>query len=277
MRSVLRAGTVLPLFFLMSFILLASALAESDPRQELVLMTWNVRGYPENTASKRDFFNEALLSIEADILCVQEIKDSEVVSDFVNDTDYARYAFTDIEEDGQDNAVFVMSDVYMNDYRAVDPIGFQHHPKAVYVAYEGFDAVLINVHLAYTDTAKRRQEWGLLADFANRAMEIDPDVIIAGDVNTEENESWDTVENLASTLGFHVLSPMGPNATPTNYGQTPHWFDHILVSPDLFTEEAIAAWTVLFADREIANGVSDHKPVVGLFRTSPGYRDRKTE
>ncbi|MCK4246401.1 endonuclease/exonuclease/phosphatase family protein [Candidatus Bipolaricaulota bacterium] len=244
----------------------------------LVLMTWNVQGYPEGTEVKRELFSTAIGGIGAHVLCVQEIKGIGVVKDFVtNEVGYTQYAFTDDRSEGKDNAIFAFSDVSMDDGRVSDPAGFQFEAKAVYVAYGGFDAVLITVHLSYKDTDKRKEEWALLADFVNQALEIDPDVIVAGDVNTKGKEDWDTIENLAMTLGLQILSPVGPNATPTNYGQSPHWFDHILVSSDLFTEEAIAGYTVLFADTGTATDVSDHRPVVALFRTDPEYCDREVE
>jgi endonuclease/exonuclease/phosphatase family metal-dependent hydrolase len=246
----------------------------------LVLMTWNVRGYPEpeGEEARRELFSTAIAGLGAHILCVQEIKDSNVVSDFVRDeVGYARYAFLDDPSEGKDNAIFVVPDVYMSDTRAIDPLGFQFHAKAVYVAYGGFDAVLITVHLAFGNKDQRQAEWNLLAGFVEDALEIDPDVIVAGDMNIEEEEDWDVIESLAATLGLLVLSPVGPNATPTNYAQGPKWYDHILVSPDLFMEEAIASWTVVFADTETAKVVSDHRPVVAMFRTDSQYCDREKE
>lgn len=243
----------------------------------LVLMTWNVRGYPEpeDEEARRELFSTTIAGIGAHILCIQEICNAQVVSDFVaNEVGYARYAFTDDPSEPKDNAIFVASDVYVSDTSAIDPQGFQFHAKAVYVAYGGFDAVLITVHLTYGDDEQRQAEWGLLTVFVEAALEIDPDVIVAGDVNIKGDEDWDTIENLAATLGLAVLSPVGPNATPTNYAQEPKWYDHILVSPDLFTEEAIGSWTVLLADIGTANGVSDHRPVVAMFRTDPQFCDR---
>ena len=79
----------------------------------------------------------------------------------------------------------------------VDPVGFQHPAQAAYVSYRGFDAVVVTVHLSWTDEDLRKAEKQLLQG--------DPDVIVAGDFKTTE----DGIEYLAQAIGLLVMAPPG--------------------------------------------------------------------
>jgi len=181
---------------------------------------------------------------------------------------FDKAAFQDVRADGKDNVIFFAPDVQMIDL--ADPPGFLHRAQAAYFRYQGFDAVIITIHLAWTDKEQRAKERELLTNVVRQALEADPDVIIAGDFNTTE-EPGDTILGLANALGLEILMPENTTIDTTYAGNN---YDYILVSPDLFNEEALNdCRIVVFDDEQIASKVSDHRPVIAGFRTDLAYSD----
>jgi len=235
---------------------------------ELLIVTWNVRGYPEDNAGERSWFHTELQRLRADVLCVQEIANQERVDEFLQtETSFTQVAFLD-STDGQDNALFATRSVTLEDLS--DPQGFRHPAQCARVSRGGFDAVVVTVHLSWADMDQREEEKGRLQGILSQALAIDPDVIVVGDFNTEGTD----IENLAETIGLEVLDPAGQAGVGTTYAE--HRYDHFLVSPDLAAEEAISCriQTYTGSDLDTAKQVSDHRPVVATFRTNPQYRDR---
>jgi len=169
-----------------------------------------------------------------------------------------------------DNAVFFVDEIQVLDLP--DPLGFQHPAQAVYFRYRGLDAVLITVHLSWSDAARRDKERSLLAGDVQAALQIDPDVIVAGDFNTTEREG-DEISSLAKSCGLSVLAADDPDIGTTTAGKN---YDFILVSPDLADEESLGSSHIVEfrpMDIEVAKAVSDHRPVVAQFRTDQQFSD----
>ncbi|MHC4739713.1 MAG: endonuclease/exonuclease/phosphatase family protein [Planctomycetota bacterium] len=237
------------------------------PEKHVLIATWNVRGYPEKTQERQEWFSEKLIEMSPDVLCVQEIANQERVDGFLeSEKHFVSAAFVD-SSDGQDNAIFATEWVEMED--AANPEGFQHPAQAAYVGYEGFDCVIVTVHLSWTDTAMREQEKTLLEGVVLKMLEIDPDVIIAGDFNTKEQG----IQELAESVGMVVMAPLEQDGTGTTVGN--NRYDHFLISPDLANEEAIACEIQTFSEDEIRWEVSDHVPVVAVFDADSKFRDRE--
>jgi hypothetical protein len=57
----------------------------------------------------------------------------------------------------------------------VNPTGFQHPVQAAYVARDGFDAVIVTVHLSWTNTALREQEKAALKGVVVEMLTRDPE------------------------------------------------------------------------------------------------------
>ncbi len=152
-----------------------------------------------------------------------------------------------------------------------DPNGFQHPAQAAYVAYKGFDAVIVTVHLSWTNVGLRAKEKGLLKEVVSQMLRIDPDVIVAGDFNTQGPDIQDLVES----IGLIVMVPQGQEGVGTTHAG--NRYDHFLISPDLASEEAINCRIQTFtgSDLTTAMRVSDHLPVIAYFRTDLRFRDRK--
>lgn len=253
------------------------AQAENTPsitgavNDHLIIMTWNIRGYPESTPEYTAWLHKQVADVKADVLCVQEIANQSRVDAFMaNDARLKHVAFRE-SPDGQDNAIFGDDRVELKD--DPDPEGFQHPAQAAYIWYKGFDAVLITVHLSWTNEAKREQEKALLKKVVESALKIDPDVIVCGDFNTTVAD----IHVLAASLGLTVVASPGQEGVGTTHaGNRYDWF---LVSPDLASEEAETCRVITFAgdDLAIAKKVSDHMPVVAAFRTDAAFMDRKPD
>lgn len=241
---------------------------DEDWGNHVIMSTWNVRGYPEKNQGNRDWFSEQLDEMSADIICVQEIANQKRVDKFLEDEDYySSEAFLN-SSDGMDNAVFTAPWIQLDDMP--DPTGFQHPAQAAYVSYLGFDAVVVTVHLSWTDTAMREKEKALLKGIVTQMLNKDPDVIIAGDFNTKEKG----IQELAQSIGMEVMVPADQDGVGTTHAG--NRYDHFLVSPDLANEEAVRCCIVTFAGSDLkrAKKVSDHLPVLALFNADAQYRDR---
>ncbi|MCF7974341.1 MAG: endonuclease/exonuclease/phosphatase family protein [Phycisphaerae bacterium] len=239
-----------------------------DHSGRLVIATWNIRGYPEKRASDRAWFTATLSELNPDIVCIQEIANQGKVNSFLStELNFASSAFQE-SSDGQDNAIFIKASVTMLDL--ADPTGFQHPVQAVYVAYDGFDAAIVTVHLSWTNKALREREKNALQAVVSDMLARDPDLIINGDFNTTEQG----IQALAQAIGMVVMVPAGQDGIGTTHAN--NRYDHFLVSPDLAQEEALSCMIQTFSgeDRVTARRVSDHLPVLATFRTDGHFRDR---
>jgi len=239
-----------------------------DWGSHVIISTWNVRGYPEKNQGNRNWFSEQLTDMSADMICVQEIANQDRVDKFLGNEDfYSSKAFLD-SSDGMDNAIFTAEWMELEDMN--DPTGFQHPAQTAYVSYLGFDAVVVTVHLSWTDEEMREKEKALLGDIVTEMLERDPDVIIAGDFNTKE----EGIEELAQSIGMEVMVPIGQDGVGTTHAG--NRYDHFLVSPDLANEEAVRCCIVTYSGSDLkrAKKVSDHLPVLALFNADELYRDR---
>jgi len=235
----------------------------------VVITTWNVRGYPEKEEMNRQWFHKQLIKISPDIICIQEIANQADVDKFLaTESHFNKAAFVD-SPDGQDNAIFCDSRIEMKDLP--DPVGFQHPAQAVYIACGGFDAVIVTVHLSWTNLEMREKEKVLLKNVVTEMLKIDPDVIILGDFNTEKED----IEELARSIGMVVMVPQGQEEVGTTHAG--HQYDHFMISPDLADEEAISCHINTYTNDElsIAKKVSDHLSITAVFRTDSKFRDRK--
>jgi len=241
---------------------------DEDWGNYVIMSTWNVRGYPEKNAGNRTWFTEQLDEMSADVICVQEIANQDRVDKFLDKEDYySSTAFLN-SSDGMDNAIFTASWIQLDDMP--DPDGFQHPAQTAYVSYLGFDAVVVTVHLSWTNKEMREKEKVLLEDIVTEMLKKDPDVIIAGDFNTKEKD----IQELAQAIGMEVMVPADQDGVGTTHAG--NRYDHFLISPDLATEEAVRCKIVTYSgsDLKIAQKVSDHLPVLALFNADEQYRDR---
>jgi len=238
------------------------------PSRPLTVVSWNIRGYPEKQPANTAWVHLQLDRLCPDVLCLQEIANQDRVQTFcANDTRLKYVAFQD-SPDGMDNAIFTAGTVTLQDIP--DPEGFQHPAQAAMVMSGGFDAVVVSLHLSWTNRALREKEMALLRNVVRDMSRYDPDVMLVGDFNLTERE----IEALAQGMGMVVMVPAGQDGVGTT--QAGNRYDHFLVTHDLADEEAISCRIQTFTDSDqvISGQVSDHLPIVATFRTDERYRDR---
>lgn len=234
----------------------------------LRIATWNIRGYPERQAEDTAWFHEQLTKLQAEVLCIQEIANERRLSALLESgAPYSQFVFAD-SNSGRDNAILATRDINLEGLDA--PGGFQHPPQAAYVAYRGFDAVVVTVHLTWEPASRRHAEMRLLEPLVADLLQTDPDVMLVGDFNLRPEQA----RSLADRLGLVVLKGRNQAATGTLHSGS--HYDYFLVSPDLSAEEAQGATVVVFegADLEIARRVSDHRPLLAFFACDDRFRDR---
>lgn len=236
----------------------------------LWIATWNVRGYPETAPKDIDWFSHQLAELQADVLCVQEIASEARVATFLaNHSEYENRVFVD-SHSVHDNAIFATETIILEGLDVPD--GFLHPPQVAYVARDGFDAVIVTLHLAWEPTERRYGEMRLLGPLVRDLLAIDPDVMLVGDFNLLPGQA----QALAGRLGMTVLLGRNQSAVGTMFSGNS--YDYFFISPDLAEEEAQGAAVVTFdrADLEAARRVSDHMPVLGFFSCDERFRDRPT-
>ena len=131
--------------------------------------------------------------------------------------------------------------------------------------------MIVTVHLSWTNIALREQEKLLLKGIVDQMLNIDTDVIIVGDFNTQGQD----IQDLAESIGMIVMVPQGQEGVGTTHAG--NRYDYFLISPELANEEAIGCRIQTFtgSDLKIAERVSDHLPVIAYFRADLKYRDRE--
>jgi endonuclease/exonuclease/phosphatase family metal-dependent hydrolase len=245
----------------LSLLILFALAVTTYANSEFLVMTWNVRGYPEKTLERQAWFSDVLSEYEADILCVQEIANDDRVTAFLaSETVYVAAAFLN-SSDGQDNAIFFRNGLEICD--TPDPEGFSHPAQLAYFNRGEFDAYILTVHLAWTDVSQRATERTRLATVSKALMTLDPDLIVAGDFNTT-GAPGDTIEGLAEDMGLTVLVPTNDDGT-TCAGSH---YDYILVSPSIMQAWCPIATVITFDNDTVACEVSDHRPVLAHFDCS---------
>ena len=266
-----RVLALFDLCLLLAFFSCAVIAQDTHTEDTLSILTWNVRGYPEKEQAARNWFSEQLLLINPQIVCIQEIANTDSISIFhKNEQQFTKSAFLD-SGDGQDNAIFAADAIKVKDFP--DPEGFQHPAQAAFVSYKGFDAVIVTVHLSWTNIDLREKEQRLLAGIVSEMLKTDPDVIITGDFNTKE----DGIQELADNIGMKVMVPIDQMGVGTTHAG--NRYDHFLISPDLANEEAMGSRILTYPDEdlELAKKVSDHLPVLACFRSDYKYSDYFSE
>jgi endonuclease/exonuclease/phosphatase family metal-dependent hydrolase len=229
--------------------------------------TWNIRGYPERLEGDTAWFHRQLQKLGAEVLCIQEVANGQRLAQLMaNEPSFTEAAYSDAGT-GQDNAILAVPAITMKDLDA--PSGFQHPVEIAFAAYQGFDAVIMTVHLAWDDS-RRLDEMHRLEPLVCDMLNIDPDVMLVGDFNLPPEQA----ESLAQRLGMVVLTASNQSAVGTMYSGSS--YDYFFLSPDLATEEAQGASIVTFSgsDLEIARRVSDHMPLLAFFACDERFRDR---
>ncbi|HSV16234.1 MAG TPA: endonuclease/exonuclease/phosphatase family protein [Tepidisphaeraceae bacterium] len=241
------------------------------------LATWNLRQFSE---SRKHVDLQRIAGIirdnHFDLIAIQEVKrDGEEVDRLLSvlgspwraarfsDTsgNYERFAFIY-------NADHVQEIGTPHFIATTDAVIFDRTPYQDTFKAGNFAFTLIEVHLSYTNTTRRRQEAEALAHFAKRLKETsaEKDVIVCGDFNEQPPNG-----NLHYFLdqGWTSL-----NGDPTNLGST-EIYDTFLIDPQQTKQWNGVAGSVHFDeqlygndDKQAEEEISDHRPAYADFATN---------
>lgn len=241
------------------------------------LATWNLRQFSQGR--KHVDLNRIAGIIRDnrfDLLAIQEVKkDGELIDQLLSvlgmpwraallsDTsgNYERFAYIynadHVQEIGTPHFV-----------AATDAVIFDRTPYQDTFRAGNFDFTLIQVHLSYNNTGRRREEAAALAKIASGLARggTERDVIVCGDFNEEPPHG-----NLHyfTELGWESL-----NHDPTNLGGS-QVYDTFVIDPRATREWAGLSTSVRFDeqvfgddDKRAEEEVSDHRPVYADFVTN---------
>ncbi len=268
-------------------LLVAMWIASVACADEATIMSWNIRGYPEKSVEREAYVAETIRDLSPDVMCIQEIAGATQADIFSKR--YAKRYVSGETDDGQDNAIFFAADSFGPYMPSLlfPPIAeeywsrrnrvlylmqsFQHPATAAHVKIGGFDAVVITVHLSWTDKVLREDEQKLLGILYRAALKMDPDVVICGDFNL----GWlDMVALTANEMEEAVIcEPANSRLGTTWAGSHYDWF---VISPDCASEEYVDTW-IVDSDSAVAREVSDHRPILAKFRTDEEFTDTKVQ
>lgn len=261
-----------------------------DQLESLELLSWNLRFFPENGRQEIDRVTAILDSLNADIVCIQEIDQMTRMREVAEDL--AQYTL--IESELTD--FLALGILYKHDILL--PLGTAELFTSESYIFAGryplkvnfrsmidssiFDFTVIDVHLkarsGSSNIERRRQASALLHSHVTTMMNTsaDTNVLIIGDWNddmsTESGKQsfeafWEDSLNYRFTT-----SPLAHASSNFNdsYPSWPSFIDHVLISRALFDEDRTATTSTIRLDAYMDDYftlVSDHRPV--LYRYVP--------
>jgi len=230
---------------------------------EISIVCWNVRGYPENKQSWREWFTAQLDAMKADAVCLQRIAGPTEAKQFSEiEKKFTQSVFKDTPSN-DDNAIFAAGGVVLSEVPG--PAGFEPAPQTAFIKKGGFDAVVVSIQITKMDM----QDEATLRVKVASLKAIDPDIIICGTFAIPEEQ----VRKLAASMGMEIAARSGSAATMHD-GKTQ---DYVLVSSDLAKEELVKCETPVYAEKDLklAQLVSDHLPIRMVFRTDAKFADKR--
>lgn len=243
---------------------------------DLVIVTWNVQWSRQDSAA---WLRGRLAEFDADVLCLQEIAKTAASRLRLQSLGFALRAPKEYKA-GDENALFARHAVSIALVPVPGPEQFAHPPEVVYLTSRGLDASIIVVHLKagndVKDRTKREEEIGQLVQLVVGRLRADPDVMIVGDFNAEGGEAERLVDKLEAgtrTGGGSQEWILEPVDAPQGTTRGGHTYDYFLLSPDLAEEEAVG-FSVGLSGNAMNWAASDHRPVIGRFRTDAQFQDR---
>jgi endonuclease/exonuclease/phosphatase family metal-dependent hydrolase len=243
---------------------------------DLVIVTWNVKWSRQDPAA---WLRGRLTEFDADVLCLQEIAESSANRLQLQSLGFSQCAPKEYKA-GDENAVFGRHGVSITPVAVSGLEYFTHPPAVVYLASRGLDTSIIVVHLKEgndsKDRMKREEEMDQLVQLVVCRLRADPDVMIVGDFNVERPEAERLVDKLEAgtrTGGGSQEWILEPVDAPQGTTKGRHTYDYFLLSPDLAGEEA-AGFSVGLPGNAMNWSASDHRPVIGRFRTDAQFQDR---
>ncbi len=264
--------------------------------ESLEIVTWNIEWFPKNNSTP-DYVRDIIQGIGADVYAIQEIDDTTVFKNTINEIENYEYILlngwfgglvyvynTEHIEVLESYKIYSTSEFWNPLPRSPLVLRFLFQEQEVYAINNHFKCCgdnYINLNNENDEEMRRLIASTLIEEYMSEELE-DKRVILLGDLN-------DMIDELPSTNVFtpFLNSPdqywfadteiaLGPSSG-WSYPTWPSHLDHILVTDEMFSDLEAPSTEVSVIDiasemggwYNYENNVSDHRPVAMIIQLSP--------
>lgn len=236
------------------------------------IATWNIEQFTKQGNATVEQVADIILSLNADIIAVQEISNYAQFTALVN----ALPGWSGVTSGGslRTGYLYKTSEVSVStvSYPLVDSYAFPRSPMFITATHtSGLKAVLINLHLKCCDSGssipQRQQASQKLKAYLDTNLPNEA-VVMLGDYNEditqpEGNYVFDNFINDATNYRFADMEIARGPSTHWSYPSWPSHLDHILVTNELFAYiNDVRVLRLNECDATYYNISSDHRPVL---------------
>lgn len=250
----------------------------------LNIVTWNIEHFPKSDLTIQ-YLKQAILSMQVDILVLQEIESSIYFNQLVNELgdNWVGYRYENSDW-GELSYLINPTNITFNDsglYSILNEHQYDFAYRSPYVLefeYQNQSFILINVHYKCCggeDNENRRLNASLyLHDYISNNFSNN-NVIVMGDFNDELIDTNNVFEIFFDNFDQYLFADysMAEESNPWQYWSFPTYpshIDHVLISNELFDEyeSSTSICNTILIDDFLFNGwtnydqyISDHRPV----------------
>ena len=247
-------------------------LATTSPTS-LEVVTWNLEHFPLTDATM-DEVTDIIISLDADVISLQEISSREVFDTLVAELDGWEGV---IAVSGTLNLAFLyksdeieilepLKQIYTDNFNA-----FPRSPVVLKVKHGINEIYLINIHLkccgGASNVARRTEASELLQEYINNNLPQERTIVL-GDFNDEiysddgSEKTFDNLINDVDNFRFADMEIAMSSSLNWSYPSWPSHIDHILISNEFFEDEiSVETLTLNPCNALYESKVSDHQPV----------------
>lgn len=250
----------------------------------LNIVTWNIEHFPKSDLTIQ-YLKQAILSMQVDILVLQEIESSIYFNQLVNELgdNWVGYRYENSDW-GELSYLINPTNITFNDsglYSILNEHQYDFAYRSPYVLefeYQNQSFILINVHYKCCggeDNENRRLNASLyLHDYISNNFSNN-NVIVMGDFNDELIDTNNVFEIFFDNFDQYLFADysMAEESNPWQYWSFPTYpshIDHVLISNELFDEyeSSTSICNTILIDDFLFNDwtnydqyISDHRPV----------------
>ena len=264
-------------------------------------LTWNIEWFPKNGQTTVNYVSQIIEALDVDLLALQEISDTTVFKQMVNNLDGYDYYFKSGWYAG-------LAYVYKPDVIQIDQIyeiyttqpywsPFPRSPMVMEFTFLNESYVIINNHYKCCgdgildlndpgdEETRRYIAQNLLTDYINNYF-ADDNVFLVGDLNDNltdipQNNVFQLTLNDTDNYLFADYGIAAGSSSDWSYPTWPSHLDHILITYELFDEYNNSNTVVqtIKIDQFLPGGwneydvnISDHRPVAIKFTPQHGLQ-----
>ena len=263
----------------------------------LEILTWNIEWFPKNGATTVGYVKDIIEGINADIYAIQEIDDTTVFKNMVNQIDGYHYIMmdgwfgglvyvynTETIEVLDAYKIYTESQYWLPLPRSPLILHFSHQGEEIYAINNHFKCCgdnYINYNNDGDEEMRRLIASTLIEEYMREELEGER-VILLGDLNDmideiEETNVFAPFLNSTDLYWFADMDIATGSSSGWSYPTWPSHLDHIMVTDEMFADLNDPSTEVTVIDIATEMGgwyyyeqnVSDHRPVAMSMRISP--------